>query len=74
MIIKSLRGTKNSYSRDQPTDLASRMAVIEADHASFQKWSYEVSATINDLQLRKVGLSPLQNHFGDVLAPRYKDE
>ncbi|KAK5103287.1 hypothetical protein LTR62_003972 [Meristemomyces frigidus] len=49
------------------------LSTIQRDYNAMKKWSVEVSATINDIQLKREGLSPLQKHFGLVLGPKYRD-
>ena len=49
-----------------------RLAVISEQIAALTHWSAEVSAMLNDFQLKENGLSPLTKHFGILLGPRFK--
>ncbi|EGP82461.1 uncharacterized protein MYCGRDRAFT_97568 [Zymoseptoria tritici IPO323] len=47
---------------------AHRVCNVEVDQQTLKEWASKASVRINDLQLKRNGMSPLQAHFGSLIG------
>ncbi|SMY30084.1 unnamed protein product [Zymoseptoria tritici ST99CH_1A5] len=45
-----------------------RVCNVEVDQQTLKEWASKASVRINDLQLKRNGMSPLQAHFGSLIG------